>query len=114
MGNLPQEVLSRLDLLAEKLGVASEYIWEILIKQSSINFYIALCTLILCVILEIIAARITAKSEEGLWGDTPAYFICCLFPGIGIFASLGAIITNVGYFINPEYYALTKIMEIIK
>jgi hypothetical protein len=113
MENLPQEVLDRLDLLADKLGVASGQVWEILINQASIDFYVSLCVFILCAILEVVALRIGLKSKQGLWGGTPGYFIGCFIPGVIGLMSFADIIRNVGYLLNPEYYALTKILEII-
>lgn len=115
---LQQEIFSRLDAVAAKLGVAADQLWEILIKQAFIE---GITSLIWAVIL--IGAAII-----GWWGVCSKRFTWTSFdqeaPGpkfLFILAGLGctiaapfALTSAIQYLLNPEYQAFQNLLTIIR
>lgn len=114
-----------LEKLAEKLGTTTEYLWSVLIHQAPISALTDLLYFVLVIIggivIFIIHKRLMKKnkygnnkyddSDDGLivlmvvvtlvWA---IIFIVCFF-------NIGNIITG---FFNPEYWALNKVLGLLK
>lgn len=113
-----------LQLLAEKLGVASEYVFTTLVKQAPIESTITLIQYIIVWVLSYIFVKYHIKfSEENENGyskydsnDNLGITMFILALTLGLFNIIAFLcISDIlnGYF-NPEYWALNKILNTIK
>ena len=117
---MSDEILKRLDALAAKLGIATEHLWSVLVKQGTVEgaYGVAMMAagagLILCGAL---LGR-KALSKESMNSDGPERFIGFLIPAmVGTvfgFISIGAGFFLTKYLFNPEMYALTEILRVLK
>lgn len=110
---------SAIQTLSIKLGVASEHLWAILIKQAHVEMissFLFIIATILCIGCAIFASRRSA----GGWDNVPTVYsllsiICGTIGSVLLIVSLIVIIPNIlTCLINPEYYALNKILSQIK
>ena len=105
------KIFEVLEQLGTKLGVASEHLWKVLVRQQ----YVDGVELIL----------MGAFSAAGTWGfyklirfglakDDEDFVLCGIIGG-AVTASLAAIclINAPGNFINPEYYAFRELMTLV-
>ena len=111
-----------INILAEKLGVAVEYIWPLFIKQASIYAISSIVGIMLVMILFALMAILPYLYSRGrevslLDHDTPIPFLICItgvagtcFTAIIAVFELTSIITAL---INPEFWALNKITSMI-
>lgn len=111
---------SAIQILSAKLGVASEQLWTILVKQA---YICAIQNVIAIVIIIILSTSwylfakywIKRMNMEGSdqWDNDG---IAGVIIGSGVVAVLAFLIGGIhlsqliGYLINPEYYALSKIL----
>lgn len=116
-----QDIKVAIAALAESLGVAAEHVYEVLVKQQTVEAIIYLIILLIGVACFIILFKTIPKMEfKDMDPATPkdtTYLILCIGVGIiGIFTicaglmNIGTIITG---FINPEYSAIKEIMEML-
>lgn len=117
MEKISDELLKRLDLLAQKLGVTIEHLWQVLVRQAYIEAYFAIFWVILSVVLVTVACRYIVKTidiavknnyDERLSGRIVMSFVL----GILALTSLMAALTqcsDFGYLFNPEFYALDQV-----
>ena len=128
---IKQEVFSRIDALAAKLGVGVEHLWQTLIRQSVIEGWIELVTAFLCMLLAwtfMIGGKISmkkrAKSGKEAWKSDHSHndpSLASIFFMLGCFAS---ILTTMCFFTdlsesitqicNPEYFAFQELKSIVK
>lgn len=112
-----QETLKALTELSNKLGTTAEYLWSVLVKQAPISGFISLfevaATLAAIYFLFVVVKQKVATYKDvgriddhsfALWfifcvACVWAFFIVCLGIGDAITA-----------FVNPEYWALSKII----
>lgn len=111
-----QELIKRLDALADKLGTTGQYLWTVLVKQA----YVVGFTDFIWVGFYIGAAyalykagnyfRETADEErEGaFWVPAIISWIAVVGMVIGVFYNA---IEGVQYLINPQYYALHEVLQ---
>lgn len=109
MSELSQEVLKRIDTLAEKLGTTGEKLWEILVRQAYYEgmFSMGVCvaSLVLFPILVWSCVRLVTLANEH---ESAAYGVPGLLCGFFAVLSLIAFLANVQGILmlfNPEYYA---------
>jgi len=119
MENLPQEILSRLDALAAKMGTTIEYLWPIIIQQQYNKGIILLCLSILLGILfgiglysskklykRGVANKANRKSEPFfgfalcMFGLAMCFFIFCTLLSEGLL-----------HILNPVFYAFEYIIK---
>jgi hypothetical protein len=104
--------------LAEKLGTTVDHLWGVLIRQAYINSLCDLVTLVLAGVLVFFLAigqvKLREKYENSNYEEI--YFISRIFLTIfiiiyifALFYALTEIITG---FINPEYWALHKLLDL--
>lgn len=118
------EVFQRIDALGEKLGVAAEQLWEVLVTQHTVVnglFFSAVGVTFLVVGLAA-ASRIPGSiqegdknaNEKGDWtgADAVKMVALVLLTVIGVVAGVITTLVNVPHLINPEYYALQDILRI--
>ncbi len=119
---LQEELLTRLDLLAAKLGVTSEHLWGVLIKQARIEVIESILTLIVVVMGILACAYFWRKiiefstfdgSDLRLGGSVGSIALNIFFSGLLLILSIGAFmdIMNIPTLLfNPEYWALQKVL----
>jgi hypothetical protein len=115
MDPLKEELLKRLDVLAEKLGTTGVYLWAILMRQVRIE---AIENLVFALFFSI-GTVILYKTAKWMWnsgkkgddiriGSIFVHIAC----GISTFISLVLLVESVEAFFNPAYFALKMVMGI--
>jgi hypothetical protein len=112
MEEIGNELLARLDLLAEKLGTTADKLWEVCVKQAYIQGYYA----IFWAIMSCVSAYLWCRFVKRYWDDPdgdlkPPILIGSLFVGAFLIAAFGCNIDNTMALINPEYYAFHEILS---
>ncbi len=106
---------SAIQILSAKLGIASEQLWTILVKQAYICAIQNVIAIVIIIILSIswyLFAKYWVKRMNMEGSDQWDGVII----GSGVVAILAFLIGGIhlsrliGYLINPEYYALSKIL----
>lgn len=116
LNQLVEQIGPSMEKMAEQLGVASEFLWNVLIKQQYINgiFGIAWC-IIGIVILCLLAWSIKKWSKKLLdesEGVVILLWVLIAFTGgLALFLGFEAAINHL---VNPEYQAIKDIFEFIK
>jgi hypothetical protein len=121
------ELFKRLDALSEKLGVAAAHLWGVLVRQGMAeaiaSLVMAVCYLVGIVVFTKILnwARKTGeiKRGDGRYNDWPAQYIgWAIVSGLSLVFCVMAFMCNIYDFtlwaINPEYFAIQKVMELLK
>ena len=109
-----QEVLSRLDSLAERLGVTIEYLWGILVKQGTVQGVYGIVGILAastCFFLVYKLIRSDWEFEGKDWDTKEQLQIAKGVSGL-ILIIFGVILGLNGYF-NPEFYAFKQIQGLI-
>jgi hypothetical protein len=113
------EVLARLDALAETLGVAVDFLFTVLVRQAYIEAMTIIVFGTLVVALDIVYVRWIFKNFERIDKDSDAglEIVVAIISGLVLtFASLGVVI-NVfrvpTLLLNPEYWALNQILSVL-
>ena len=117
-----EQATKLLEQLAQKLGTTVEYLWGILIQQAQVDAFVNLGYLIILIIAWIIGVKLhfyLSKNEKyekdntGLaWAAIMIIFAMILIPvSIVMFFFLGNIVTGL---INPEYWALKQVLNLIQ
>jgi hypothetical protein len=116
---MKDEILKRVDALAEKLGVASGELWKILVQQAHIVAIQTGVEIVICGAISIVGYRWMrrgfAAAEEDDWDSFPAVMIGGLLMFFG--GTLFAIVNLIDVWtplLNPQYWALQQILETIK
>lgn len=118
-----------LEQLANKMGTTSEYLWNILLRQASIDATITLIQYALLAIAGIALYKIHLRLSKPIKSDTygsdwdsysdndfygvimVASLIVYSILIIAAFFCVGSVIN--GYF-NPEYWALDRLLDAVK
>lgn len=118
---MKEELLQRLDLLAAKLGVAVEHLWEILTRQGFVEgayglglSFLGIVLLFPVYLLCRVATRMVMDDDTGFDDRGPGLFFICA--AIAILA-LWFIFSGIGdskFLFNPEYFALQEITNLMK
>ena len=124
--DISKDVSILLEKLAEKLGTTSQYLWQVLIKQAPISATINLIEIILVGVFGVILWKLHKKFYGNMPGKEYSYYsemeeliIVPMMVGMMIFvvvaiAGFCSIETIITGFVNPEYWALNKILDKIK
>lgn len=119
---IPQEILQKLDTLAQKLGVTAQYLWGVLVKQGRIEAITDL------VVAAAWGAGFLSLGALAIWGFKQikkedcfdeGFLVGLLFTGgIGSLICLGLTISytiaTITPLMNPEYWALQQVMNLFK
>lgn len=116
-----------IDRLAEKLGTTAELLWSVLVRQAPISGVIDLVTFSLLVFAAVTAFRFAKrkttvpKNKRGEYRgpaefeDIGATIAWIMFGVVLLFVFMAAYELShdiIAAFINPEYWALMKILKI--
>ena len=114
---MKQEILPRLDALADRLGVSVEYIWPIFVKEQFAHGMAIMAAaafgFMLSIVLVGAAVRLIQKSDgnENYQIGGMVCGVVSIFPGVvSIIEGTGAL----PLLIAPEAAALRSLMETIK
>jgi hypothetical protein len=120
--NLKEEAFARLDAFAEKLGVAAEHLWEILVRQQYTDAAATLFSICIFTVLLLGASIYLSKgkpwekaSSTQAEGDLRSIAIgatifCWAVLAFSSSFELADILRQV---LNPEFYAYREVLEII-
>lgn len=120
-----EETTKLVEKLASELGTTTEYLWSVLLKQAPID---ATVTLIQCVLVllfgwflwtlhkRLIKPQTFRGYERSLYDEyeegaiIPMFFGAIMFVILSVvsFASIGDVVNG---YLNPEYWALNKILN---
>ena len=115
--DIPQEVFSRLDALAAKLGVAVDQLWEVLVSSQSryvfqpIGWFIA--SLMVMLVAYVVGTWV-AQLDQDEDSKRIALMIGVI---LAAFVFLGVVVDGIAaiqHLIYPEYYALQEILQVLK
>jgi len=113
------ETLVALQQLATKLGTTSEYLWSILLKQAPIDGYISILIMLLMfmsgVILSIISKNLSKKLDENFsYQKEEVRNVVAIISAsawiLAIIGSMAILPEAIIAIVNPEYWALSKIL----
>lgn len=117
--NINQELLSRLDALAAKLGTTASHLWAILLHQAYVVGYTDLGAGIVLAAIAVAGGLIGRKmwvkfddhyAEAGLFGC-----VLCYFASLGCaIATVNLLYSAITELANPEYFALAEILKAVK
>ena len=126
---ITKEILQRIDIYAEKLGILSTDIFNILIKQQGIQAFIDILVIISLSIVCLIAFKRGKKAydigltnskevERKEWEDLD--IVKTVIPvGLGVLSLVGVIVTLstsfqliLGRILNPSYYAILEMRQL--
>lgn len=116
--------------LESQLGIAVEYIWKALVKQSYVDgissFIWGVVWLIVFILTIILAPRIFKKSnksyedaEDSDEATLYEFIGCAILIGsiaivlISLPVSINMIVNGIKQFLNPDYYAIEKILSLV-
>lgn len=116
-----EEILKRIDLLAAKLGVTADHIWAVLVKQARVEAAEWIIWSLFWFILSGACAYMSRwlykleKTGNRSHEVEEAYFLFAAVPsGIAFVIAAGCLANILTLFVNPEYWALKQIMEMMK
>lgn len=118
-----EQTAALLQGLATKLGTTSEYLWGILLKQAPIAGVMILVQYALTAVALYVIWRyreaIGTQVRDGLSSDAEVLVFIGLIVSVGVsivwlLACLFAIESMVTAFLNPEYWALNKVLATVK
>lgn len=114
------ETASLLNKLADKLGTTADNLWKILLHQAPVDATITLIQCLLFLLVPFIVYKVhrrILKMEYG-YGENDGYGIIMILAAvisailvIVVIFSIGTIING---YINPQYWALEKILDTLK
>jgi hypothetical protein len=103
-----------IDSVAQKLGVAAEHVWPLMIKQQVVG---GITDLFFGVVLAVAAYLLIRQAMKDLTtyeGSEERGLVLSFLGGIAAIFAFFCIYFSVGPIINPEYYAIQEILEVIK
>lgn len=110
--------------LAQKLGTTAEYLWQVLLKQAPISATINLLYFLLVIISGVVLYKLhrhfSKTVENGnysIYDDREEVVIVpmligCLVWGVLFIVCLICLGGTINGFVNPEYWALDKILSV--
>jgi len=114
-----KEIAPLLEKLAKQLGTTVEYLWAVLVRQAMIASCIDILQYIILGVATYFFVKLTKKfyleSEEkqwdGIWFTIPGIMGMALL--IIWIVSFFCIQNTISGFLNPEYWALQKVLGLI-
>ena len=118
------QTLQVLTTLATKLGTTAEYLWGVLLRQATIAGVMNLTIVAIMVVAAVLLARFvrgkTKKIDDGTgweraaWEGEGAFFAwgaVFFFGAITFVAVIIEVPAAITAFVNPEYWALSRILK---
>ena len=118
---MQEEILKRIDALAEKLGTTGELLWGVLVRQAVMEgwgFTIALLvSFFICGAIVLMCFRPAMKELSDTRSDSPrgtASVFAAAFAAIGALIAGISLLANQPFLkiLNPEYYAFLEIRKL--
>ena len=121
-----EQILTRIDTLASKLGVTAEYLFGVYVKQAYIeaasymSYYVLYGVFIIGAVIfgKLCFKRFKSEDFDADTGKGTAwlvsFIITCIFCAVWTGISIGNIRYTLLCFFNPEYFAFVKILNYIK
>src|ERR1017187_7037314 len=111
MKEISEELLKRLDVLAQKMGTTIDHLWQVLVRQAYIEAYLAIFWIIISAVIITVSCRYILKSVEMDEEDPISAGRVTISITLGVLAVILFIVAccnvfSIGYLFNPEYYAL--------
>lgn len=114
-----EQATAYIESMAKSLGVAAEHVYGILVKQQVAEGIatIALMPLALIILSVILTKLVKALKKYDGWDNThimiPTVLVACVL-GVASIVALVMIPGGLMKIMNPEYYAIQEIMDVIK
>ena len=123
MNKETQELLQK---LAEKLGTTVEYLWQVLLKQAQIDAFTTLFQFFLIALFGVVLFRLHKKFlkplsddrySDNLYSKYDEAIVWPMIIGLIVFVILSicaffSITDMVNGFLNPEYWALQRVLSV--
>lgn len=109
------EISKALQPLAEKLGESAEYLYGVYVKQMLTEGVIyGVASLVAAIALVFISLKIikhlkSTLSDYDIEATLTVIVLTAMFFGLSVLAT-----TNIGKIINPEYYAIERIVDQVR
>ena len=101
--------------LADKLGTTAQHVWELQIKQAYVDGSIALVGLLFGLAIVVLTVFLNLKYNDDEYYDFNFWVVVSIIPIIiGVSFICSTIVTVFTSFINPEYYALQHLIQLVK
>ncbi len=113
-----EAVMTRIDILAEKLGVTAEYLFGVYVKQAYVEVIQFVLFFSVWAIVFTTTMLVFRKSMQSSW-DNPTFcnISVCIGGFISVVLGMAVLIESKGVFacyFNPEYFAFKEILRNIK
>lgn len=122
---LGQKLSPAIELAAQKMGVAAEYVFTLFVKQAVVESVVWLTVVVFLMITGLVLTKQSIKlfksssavahRNEGLCIVTS---LACAATGFAYFASIMVFLTNVNTIIsgiiNPQYMAIQNLITLVK
>jgi hypothetical protein len=103
-------LLSQLDSLAVKMGMAAEHVWPYLIRQVYVEFWVATVGIVVLAVLFILSVRYT-KGHKDCDGDpTFMAFVALFVTGFCTIILAVFWVDTIIAVLNPEYAAIRQLL----
>jgi hypothetical protein len=113
-----QEMIKRLDALADKLGTTAAYLWSVLVKQAWLNGIDDLMAVGFLTVLAITFFRYSNKCFVKAKKGDDSYYVGAYILRVAMFIAIGIAIAcfsdGIQHFINPAYFALHEVLETLE
>lgn len=116
--DLQKELLSRLDALAQKLGVGSQYLWTLYQRQVKVEIIqdvmiLAATILISCVLARVAVWHLKSDDYDLIW-PIPVYIVGGIGELVLVLGSVFAISELLQLIFNPNLWVFSQILSQIK
>lgn len=106
-----QELLKRLDALADKLGTTGAYLWQVLVKQGIVTGVQDCLIGLTWLIFWIVALKLGKHLRESGTENQDAGWVLTIGCN-GMWIVIGIYLySGIAELLNPEYFALTQILQ---
>ena len=118
---ISEQIMAIIDTIAQKLGVAAEAVYPMLLKQAevfAVSYHVTLWVLVLSALLTIATVILYFVSRKNKWDCTPAWehmVVLCVIVTMG--AAVIAMIDASEYITamyNPDAWAVKYILNLIR
>lgn len=127
-----QSVTAAIDHFAAKLQIPAAQVWRTLQVQARIEFYKSLVWVVVWVVFALGVAELWRLAFRSLsrenpsrshnyqedWTDHPEWALplgmASVLAIIALIISVGFLADGVGFLLNPDYYALTRIAKVFR
>ncbi len=113
-----EEVMTRIDVLAAKLGVTAEYLFGVYVKQAYVEVMQFVAFFSVWIIVFGVTMLTLKKSMQTSWDNPTFCNISVIIGGIlSLIIGMVVLVESKGVFacyFNPEYFAFNKILSNLK